>query len=393
MELTTCSASHAADAFLARELDYPGQYHGRGLVICGGGIKYGTCVWVLVRMLRRLGCQLPIEVWSLSDDEYDPQWIELLGQYGVNCIDSQAILRRHPHRRLRGWELKPYAIKHSRFREVLFLDADNVPVRDPSFLFDTPEYQATGTVFWPDPAKFKTASTSPRWKVFGLPYRESPDQESGQLLIDKARCWKALCLCNWYNEHSDFYYQHVYGDKETFRFAWQRLDQPIHWIQKPPHENVRFTLCQHDLEGEVLFQHRFFRKWQLYGDNVHVEGFQHESRCLEFVDELRQQWQPQRHLMRRLREEDVARIGEYAGRCFLYDRPGHNRWPIRLAQDGRVSEGYGPNEFFWWFERGFLTLVGSDGRRRCRLRPKGVGWHGVRRGRVPMEIRLNPLAA
>lgn len=391
--LTPETASAQADGFIDRIEAYPGGFRGRGVVTCGGGIKYGACVWALVKLLRHLGCELPVEVWCLDDNEHDPEWIELLRPLGVTCINARDVLKTHPHRRLRGWELKPYAIKHSRFREVLFLDADNVPVRDPSFLFDTPEYRETGTLFWPDPAKFKTPPDSPRWKVFGLRYRKSPDQESGQLLVDKSRCWKALCLCNWYNEHSDFYYRHVYGDKETFRFAWQRLGQPISWIPKHPHEKVRFTLCQHDLRGQVLFQHRFFKKWQLYGDNVHVQGFRHEAICLEFLGELRQQWRPQRHLMRRIREADRAQGRRLAGSRFLYDRPGHNRWIIRLDGDGRVSEGYGPNEFFWWMQRGLLTLVGSDGRRRCRLRPSGDGWRGVRRGRVPMEIRLTPLAA
>ena len=216
--LTSETASAQADAFIERIGAYPGGFHGRGIVTCGGGIKYGACVWTLVKLLRHHGCELPIEVWCLDDDEHDPEWVELLKPVGVTCINARELLKTHPHRRLRGWELKPYAIKHSRFREVLFLDADNAPVRDPSFLFDTSEYQETGTLFWPDPAKFKTFPNSSRWRVFGLPYRKSPDQESGQLLVDKSRCWKALCLCNWYNEHSDFYYRHVYGDKETFSF-------------------------------------------------------------------------------------------------------------------------------------------------------------------------------
>lgn len=172
-----------------------------------------------MNLLRHLGCELPIEVWCLNDDEYDPAFAELLRPFDADCISAQEVLHEHPHRRLRGWELKPYAIKHSRFQEVLFLDAVNVPVRDPTYLFDSSEYVATGTVFWPDPQDFKKPPESGLWQIFGAAYHDSPDQESGQVLIDKHRCWRAICLCNWYNEHSDFYYQHVYGDKETFRFA------------------------------------------------------------------------------------------------------------------------------------------------------------------------------
>ncbi len=34
--------------------------------------------------------------------------------------------------------------------QVLFLDSDNTPLRDPSFLLDHPAYTATGALLWPD---------------------------------------------------------------------------------------------------------------------------------------------------------------------------------------------------------------------------------------------------
>ena len=43
---------------------YPeGRFSGAGIVMCAGGRTYFTCAWVLVNLLRRLGCRLPIEVW------------------------------------------------------------------------------------------------------------------------------------------------------------------------------------------------------------------------------------------------------------------------------------------------------------------------------------------
>lgn len=394
MPLKSENAAGEASRFIGTLEDYPGGFEGRGIVTCGGGIKYGGCVWVLSRLLRYLGCELPIEAWCLNDEEFDPDWVELLRPLGVTCRNARDYLKQHPHRRLRGWELKPYAILHSRFQEVLFLDADNVPVRDPSFLFEAPEYQATGTVFWPDPEHFSTPPSSPLWKLFGAAYQKSPDQESGQVLIDKARCWRAICLCNWYNEHSDFYYQHVYGDKETFRFAWQRLGQPISWPERYASNRLLFTLEQHDFDGEVLFQHRFYRKWSLYGANTHIPGFEHEDLCLGFLDELRRTWRPQRHLMRNVREEDRAGMAKLAGRRFLYDRLGHNRWPILLGPDGRVEEGYGPNEHFWWLEQDRLLLVGLDGRRKSVLRRAADGqWRGFGLSRPRRQVLLKPLSA
>lgn len=37
-----------------------------------------------------------------------------------------------------------------RFDDVLMLDSDNIPVRDPAFLFDSVEFKELGAVFWPD---------------------------------------------------------------------------------------------------------------------------------------------------------------------------------------------------------------------------------------------------
>lgn len=42
------------------------------------------------------------------------------------------------------------AIARSSFSEVLYLDSDNVPLVDPTFLFDSPTYQKHGIVLWPD---------------------------------------------------------------------------------------------------------------------------------------------------------------------------------------------------------------------------------------------------
>ena len=44
------------------------------------------------------------------------------------------------------WWLRQVAIQGSRFNDVLYLDTDSCPVRDPDFLFDTKAYRSTGVV-------------------------------------------------------------------------------------------------------------------------------------------------------------------------------------------------------------------------------------------------------
>ena len=145
----------------------PGS-HGRGIVICAGGARMFTNAWVLVWQLRRtLRSTLPIEVWHLGPEEMSSGMHAMLEDLGASVVDAHAVLRRFPARISDGWQLKAYALVMSGFREVLLLDADNVPVRDPAFLLDHAEYLRTGAVFWPD--AIDIAATNPIWDEAGLP--------------------------------------------------------------------------------------------------------------------------------------------------------------------------------------------------------------------------------
>ena len=308
--LTAENAPARAAAFLKSVPPYPGTFSGRGIVICAGGVKYLTPAWVLINMLRRLGCTLPIEVWYLGEEEGDPNWIALAEPLGVRCIDAREVSLNLPvpHPRLNGWESKAFAILHSSFQEVLFLDADNVPVADPTFLFDTPEYRACGAVFWPDCNR--AGPDHGTWAIFGVPYRDEWEQESGQLLIDKRRSWRALCLCDWYNRHSDYFYRVVYGDKDTFRFAWHRAG--CDFAMPPKIDWAAYWIRQADFQGRLLFQHRQGDKWSLQG-NRRSADFQDEEVCLGFCGNLAERWNPLLHALRYLQR----RIGT---KCLAWPR-------------------------------------------------------------------------
>jgi hypothetical protein len=211
----------------------------------------------------------------------------LLAPHGVVCTDATEISRQFPVRRLGGWELKPYAILHSRFREVLLLDADNVPVRNPEYLFETPEYQKTGAIFWPDFAGFDKSQKV--WDLCGLARPATPEFESGQIMVDKERCWKALRLALWFNENSDFFYQHLHGDKETFHIAFHKTAKSYAFVRTPI-EPLPGAMCQHDFDGARLFQHRNTDKWNLHLTNQSIPGFLYEEECRQFVRELQRLW-------------------------------------------------------------------------------------------------------
>jgi len=281
------NARGAFEKFVQTLPAYPGKFEGQGIVICGGGLQYFTNAWVCINVLRELGCTLPIQLWYLGEDEMDEEMKLLLKPFGIECVDAMKVRKRHPARRLGGWELKPYAMLHCPFREVLLLDADNVPVVNPEFLFQTQPYRQTGAIFWPDYGQFK--KTQMIWDNCDLMRPNGPEFESGQIVLDKKRCWQALCLTMWFNENSDFYYEHLLGDKETFHLAFEKLKKSYTMPSRPIH-SLEGTMCQHDFEGNRLFQHRNGDKWNLFLRNKAVKGFSFEEECRGYVNQLREVW-------------------------------------------------------------------------------------------------------
>ena len=381
------------EKYMAAIPPYPNGYKGRGIVICGGGTKYFPCAWVCINMLRRSGCQLPVQLWHLGPEEMDEKMSALIRPLGVECVDALEVRKQNPARRLTGWESKPYAILHSPFQEVLFLDADNVPVANPEYLFETTEYQDTGAILWPDRSRMKRED--PIWRICGIEPREEPETESGQLVVDKARCWRELRLTMWMNEHSDFFYRYFYGDKETFHLAWRKYGRAYAMPAKPLLD-LAGTMCQHDLEGRRIFQHRSHPKWQLGANNPSVAGFLQEEECLDFLAQLRKLCFGSERDSRRARSEaEIKAAQELSATTYLYVLVGYGHRPMRFRSDGLVGMGADRCEVFWQLEleNGTLRLdVHSQNGRTFSVRkePDGI-WRGAWEIQEKTPVQLVPV--
>jgi hypothetical protein len=112
--------------------------------------------------------------------------------------------------------------------------------------------------------------------------------ESGQYLIDKRRCDRELRLSLLYAEHSDFTFQHVYGDKECFHLGWRRLGTEYAMPSAGPGWNVH-TIVQFDFRGQIVFQHRCQDKWR-FGGNRFVDSLANEELCFQLVRDLASKW-------------------------------------------------------------------------------------------------------
>lgn len=374
--------------------DFPeDRFDRRGIVICAGGARMFTCAWICIGMLRHLGCTLPVEVWHLGPEEIGVPMRGLLAELGAETIDAHEVAKHHAVRRLGGWELKPYALLHSRFREALLLDADNVPIKDPTGLFDDAEFRATGAMFWPD--LLRLSRSNPIWTIAGLEARDCASFESGQLLLDKSRCWRALSLAHWMNQHSEDFYGILHGDKDTFLVAWLMLAQRYHLIPHQP-KQLEATICQRGPDGGVLFQHRNGAKWVMRGINPTIEGFRLEAECFALLAELEKKWDG--YVFNPPARSDAAKALERRlaeGQRFRYVRVSSDERRVELLADHRIG-GAGGDEFYWYVveaEHGMEIVLAGNGAssNRLRLAPDGV-WRGRLAHSPGTPVELVPLA-
>jgi Mannosyltransferase putative len=205
---------------------------------------------------------------------------------GVEPVNANEIRKIHPMRIWGGWQSKPYSILYSPFREVFSFDADNIALLNPELLFNTPEYQQYGSMFWPDfySDKWEYWMIKPEaWSLLGLEPQKNVEIETGQVLIDKERNWEALCIAFHFNENSDFYYEKcTYGDTDTYTLAWMMLNKQRYVVPHQPKLLEHMVRIHYTPTGENLFQHS--RKWVLpTKDNAHLPTYLRENQCLEWL--------------------------------------------------------------------------------------------------------------
>jgi glycosyltransferase involved in cell wall biosynthesis/ADP-heptose:LPS heptosyltransferase len=389
-ELTYYSHRNAAEEFIATMPPYPRAYEGRGIVICGGGTTYFTNAWVGINILRQVGCRLPIQLWYLGENELDDKMRELVKSLDVECVDAAGIGKKYSLRLPNGWNLKPFALLHSRFKEVLLLDADNLPTTDPEYLFEDDGFKKYGAVFWPDVGRF--SPDDPVWNLCGVEYRDEPQFESGQMLLDKECAWAALLLSVWYNLHSDVYYRYLYGDKDTYHLAFRKLRMNYAMPDFPVvnHDGVFY---QHDFSGRRIFQHRHQEKWSLTIPNKRISGFVHENDCHRYVHLLRKQWDGvignDRAVFPKNKTEQFI-VRELTGHRYSLCLSGKPPRPIQFARDGGI-DGVRRDERWSWkikFEqsRACLELYIGNVPTGCLVRQSRDYWSSAVDGEAVLRL-------
>lgn len=280
-ELALMTASHKFALDNLPDSSPEGLYLGNGIVYVGGG-RFNWLALLSIRSLRAQGCQLPVEVFIPTLEEFE---LELCSRIfpvmNVRCVhlptalfgDHLAYTRAF---KFMGYQYKSLAIMLSSFENVLLLDSDNFPAYSPDHLFKQDPFISRGLVVWPD---FWHRTTSPDYYTIAgclvsksqlhpaynehlgeftprepihdkvdwenVPFHDrlgtipDPSSESGQLMISKKSHMRALLLALYYNMYGPKYYYplfsqgaHGEGDKETFLAATISTNKPYYQVAK-----------------------------------------------------------------------------------------------------------------------------------------------------------------
>ncbi|KAJ3067636.1 hypothetical protein HDU98_009151 [Podochytrium sp. JEL0797] len=213
-----------------------------GIVLSTGMHHFEMAVHAITA-LRLVGCTLPVEVMYLGNEDLNVNRIlALQSMPGVTTVD---LLREFNVAGVQGWAVKPFAMLASRFRQVVFVDADALFLQNPEVLVrDSMLLRQYGQLFYHD-RSIRTEEYEAWVNWFFETNREvssyakglrftnnltSHEMESGVVVVDKSRTGvlHALLLTCQLNQRieSGEVYQYVHGDKETFWISWDLTRVP-----------------------------------------------------------------------------------------------------------------------------------------------------------------------
>lgn len=228
--------------------DLPYHPGTKGIVSSAGGDYMPTFVSSL-RMIRRTGCELPVEVFLINWDEFEPYICEVvLPKLNAKCIvleemlEQASVLKDEDSVKIEGFQIKPFAMLLSSFETFIWLDSDCIPLYDPEALLSAEPFASTGLVTWPD--FWQNSAASLYFNISGQPeppMTKRASTESGIVLMSKQKHSRTLLLSTYYNYWGPDYFwsllgQGAYGtsgDKETFLQAASALGADFYAVSEP----------------------------------------------------------------------------------------------------------------------------------------------------------------
>ncbi|KAI4722795.1 nucleotide-diphospho-sugar transferase [Aureobasidium sp. EXF-10727] len=238
-DVATMRFAHNAYLDSVRHISLPFQRGASGIVSAASG-KYLPVFVISLRMLRRTGSQLPVELFVDTEAELASYTCQtLLPSMNAHCLRLEDRLGRWA-KYLASFQVKVFAILASSFENVLFLDADAFVAKDPSHVFTREPFSSTGLVTWPD--FWASSASSHLYEITNQPVpamNALASTESGQLLVSKSSHALTLLMAAYYNYYGpDMYYPLMSqggpgeGDKDSFVLAARVANASFHQVKK-----------------------------------------------------------------------------------------------------------------------------------------------------------------
>ena len=163
------------------------------------------------------------------------------------------------------------AIVASEFEKVLWVDSDAFLFRNFSYI---QSQVSNGAMFWHDHTRLD--SRNPIWGLINSTHAsDTLAQESGVVYIDKSTKWRALYVVAEMNRNLAMYYSMVWGDKDTFFFGFEAMNETYTFVpygcfllgkstaelradldgKNLPGSHRGYVFLQPDMEGRALFMH------------------------------------------------------------------------------------------------------------------------------------------
>ena len=245
---------------LAQKLPYANGT--QGVVVAASGALLPVFL-VSLKMLRRTGSILPVEVFMESKERYEKEICEIvLPPMNATCMVLSEVLEAVPLKlEWTRYQLKALALAFSTFEDVLLLDADNLPLERPEHLLNAEPFSSKGFVSWPDyvrifylllPSKLTDSilkwanNASPKFYAITSqpipPTSERAASEAGQLLLSKRTHAPTVLLTLYYNHYGPSHYYKLLSqqnptkgteaetDKETYLAAATCLNASFYTV-------------------------------------------------------------------------------------------------------------------------------------------------------------------
>ncbi len=272
---------------------------GDGIVICGGGMKYIPCLYVNISMLRHHGVKLPIQIWHMGDSEIVGNVKNVFKHLNVKWINYENYVKKNPLRvPIMGFTLKTFSILNCGFKNVMFLDADCIATRNPTFLFKTKEYKKTGLLVWADPLYHLIQRVWTGLTGMGSLKKMFPEKsptragfteiESGEMVINLEKHYRVFLLQHFIHQYRNFYFDYIFGDKHTLQMALGLLNKEFEMVDTGtalPYEGISYKWY----DKKIIFEHHTDSEFKF--NNIPIRSsFKNAKLHRKLLIELAKNW-------------------------------------------------------------------------------------------------------